>query len=125
MEKQETNKKTSNFENLITLKNILKSNELNAIVANISKSKNMLNNFCKNLKNHEQELRKNANAQKVVEEKVVVEKVENKSATIVDKSAIVQEKHKTFDIDKKKEFNKSKENVVFNKVQQKENGSSL
>ena len=79
MERQETNKKASNFENLITLKNIWRGNELNTIVASISKSKTMLENLCKNLKKHEQNL-KSKPADTVATEKPV-QKVEVKPAT--------------------------------------------
>ena len=119
MEKQETNKKTSNFENLITLNNILKSNELTTIVANISKSKNMLNNFCKNIKNHEQELKKAAQNVKPVEI-IQVESVEKKQSAPAVEKVVNTDRVKNFDSDKKKDFSKSKENIVFNKVQQKD-----
>ena len=110
MEKQETNKKTSNFENLITLNNILKSNELTTIVANISKSKNMLNNFCKNIKNHEQELKKAAQNVKPVEI-IQVESVEKKQSAPAVEKVVNTDRVKNFDSDKKKDFSRNQRSV--------------
>ena len=119
MERQETNKKASNFENLITLKNIWRGNELNTIVANIAKSKNMIENFCKNLKNHEQSLKQKAQTAKVVE-KVAAEKVEEKVETKVVEKSAAPEKTRPANNEFKKDFNRNKENITFNKVQPKD-----
>ena len=119
MEKQETNKKASNFENLITLNNIRRGNELNTIVAGISKSKSMLENLCKNLKKHEQNLKSKPAVAKVPAEKPV-EKVEVKPAPQVTSEKVNVERPRNFEGDKKKEFSKGKDNVTFNKVPAKD-----
>ena len=113
MERQETNKKASNFENLITLKNIWRGNELNTIVASISKSKTMLENLCKNLKKHEQNL-KSKPAATVTTEKPV-QTVEVKPATQTTEKTPV-ERTRNVDGAQKKELSKGKENITFNKV---------
>ena len=122
MERQETNKKASNFENLITLKNIWRGNELNTIVANIAKSKNMIENFCKNLKNHEQNLKQKAQTVvKAVEQPKTVEKVEVKvEPKVVEKVATPEKASRPVNTEFKKDFSRNKENTQFNKVQQKD-----
>ncbi len=126
MERQETNKKaTSAFENLIKLKDIWRGNELNSIVASMAKSKNVLETFCKNLKAHEQNLKNKAivAAQTKVEEKVVANKVETVSQEKVERKLNPQERPaRTFDNDRRRDFNKGKDGVVFNKVQPKDAG---
>jgi len=76
LDKQVENKKAVSFENLKKLNAILGGNELSQIVANIAKSRAALDVFCKNLKNHENSLKK----QTVVNVEPKKESVEEKVA---------------------------------------------
>ena len=117
MGSQENNKQKSvSFENLKKLKSILSGNELNGIVSNIGKSRSSLDVFCKNLKSHENSLKKREQAKRVesVENTVVSEKVQQ----VQDKPQQTnQDKPKTFDRERQNRDTRfNKENVSFNKV---------
>ena len=102
MGNQEKNKAVS-FENLRMLGSILSGNELSGIVSGIAKSRNALDVFCKKLKEHEVQLKK----QKVVE-KAPEEILSNK--TVKQEEPSVKTQNKT---DNVKPINK---NIQFNKV---------
>ena len=78
MGNQEKNKAVS-FENLRKLGAILSSAELSGLVTGISKSRNALDVFCKKLKEHEIQLKKQC--EKVVKE-VKVEVVQQVEPTV-------------------------------------------
>ena len=118
MEKPEVNKQKPIFENLKKLNAIWGGNELNTIVANISKSRNALDTFCKNLKAHENSLKKQ---QSTVDNTVVTSKAEDKSETKnitltkVSQPQQNENRQRTFDRNKK-DFNKVSDNSSFNKT---------
>ena len=120
MKSQEMNKQKSvSFENLKKLNAIWSGNEINSIVSRISKSRSALDSFCKNLKNHEANLKKQASipaVEKATTQTKVVEKTNIVTEEKVDaKVAIVNEKSQ------KKSFEqKPRENIVFNKVPQRD-----
>ena len=119
MEKQENKQKPVTFENLKKLNAIWGGNELNTIVASIAKSRNALDTFCKNLKNHEASLKK----QSVVvapEPKKVEEVVATPVAApvVAQEKPVSQDKQKSFDRENKRDFNKK--DITFNKVPQRD-----
>ena len=64
LENKEKNKQNSvSFENLKKLSSIISGTEMGTLVANISKSKKALDTFCKNLKEHEINLKKKQSAE--------------------------------------------------------------
>jgi len=117
LERQENKQKAVSFENLKKLNAIWGGNELNTIVASIAKSRTALDTFCKNLKSHENNLKKQASTIAPVEKKQKEEIVS--SPVSVREKVISNDKPKTFDRDNKKEFGKGKE-ITFNKVPQKD-----
>ncbi|MBQ7352063.1 MAG: translation initiation factor IF-2 [Clostridia bacterium] len=130
MKSQEnTKQKSVSFDNLKKLNAIWGGNELNSIVARISKSRTALETFCKNLKNKEVELKKQASKQvveeKVVQSKPVVQSVETTVKTSdsnVSKVAKAESSTQSFDRPQKKNFDQkpNKDGLVFNKVQSKD-----
>ena len=118
MEKQEKSKQNGiSFENLKKLSGIISGSELTTIVSNIQKSKVALETFCRNIKEHEAKLKKGEVKAKVSEQPKVAETVETKVEKPVntDTSALNSEK-KSFVIENKT----NKENISFNKVQNKD-----
>ncbi|MGN0961896.1 MAG: translation initiation factor IF-2 [Christensenellales bacterium] len=115
MENQEINKqKAVSFENLKKLNAIWGSNELSSIITRIGKSRSALDTFCKNLKNHEANLKKqtvpsNANETKKIEDikSDVPEKVTKTSQP------------KSTDNSNNRDFNK-KDKIAFNKIPSKD-----
>ena len=110
--------KAVSFDNLKKLNAIWGGNELNAIVARIGKSRSALDVFCKNLKSHEASLKKQAQAIKVASEKLEKEEVvaTPSQEKVVNKPLPKKELPERDN----REF-KKKDNVVFNKVQPKDN----
>ena len=124
MENKEKSKQVS-FGNLKKLSRILSGSEINSLVSNISKSKMALDTFCKNLKEHEANLKKAASTPK--------ETKEDTSAPVIAKEPVVESKvvsqqnfeKKPFDSNKKPENrfannNANNGNMKFNKVGQKD-----
>ena len=110
MGNQEKNKAVS-FENLRMLGTILSGNELSGIVSGIAKSRNALDVFCKKLKDHEIQLKKQKKVEKVVEE-VKVEKpvVENPSPKFQLKNENIKPNNKNVQFNKVSRDNKPREN---------------
>ena len=106
--------KAVSFENLKKLNSIWGGNELNSIVARIGKSRSALDTFCKNLKNHESNLKKQSS------KPVLQENIDSVKAEVVDQVK-TQKPSNTRNNENinNRDFVK-KDNVSFNKVQQKD-----
>ena len=119
MENQEKNKQNSvSFGNLKKLSGIISGTEINSLVSNISKSKMALDTFCKNLKEHENLLKKNAvnNAVTPTQTKSeITSETKNTQATTESKSQIEKTPRPNKTLEKS-----SNQNVKFSKVNQKE-----
>lgn len=121
MENKEKDKQNSvSFGNLKKLKGIISGTEINGLVSNISKSKLALDTFCKNLKDHENNLKKSV--KKAEEQKETTAKIEPKVETT--ESTPKPLETKTFDKNFKKDGNSkfnnqngNNQNIKFNKVQ--------
>jgi len=118
LERQENKQKAVTFENLKKLNAIWGGNELNTIVANIAKSRNALDTFCKNLKSYEATLKKQST--EVVAPIVEIKETEPEQPEVkVVEKEVQKDKPRNLDADKKKDFVKGK-NLNFNKVPQKD-----
>ena len=123
MENKEKNKQNSvSFENLKKLSSIISGTEMGTLVANISKSKKALDTFCKNLKEHEINLKKkqSAEVQKAKAESVQLEQEEPEKVEVeVKPSAPIANKTQNNTASKDKNFVNTS-NLKFNKVPQKD-----
>ena len=113
MENKEKDKQNSvSFGNLKKLKGIISGTEINGLVSNISKSKLALDTFCKNLKDHENNLKKSV--KKAEEQKETTAKIEPKVETT--ESTPKPLETKTFDKNFKKDGNSKFNNQNGNKT---------
>ncbi|MDY5676936.1 MAG: translation initiation factor IF-2 [Eubacteriales bacterium] len=119
MENQEKNKQNSvSFGNLKKLSGIISGSEITALVSNISKSKMALDTFCKNLKEYENTLKKNA-----VKVSSAQTQSTSETADVVKTPQTSVEQKLQFEKTSKpsKAFeNPNTQNIKFNKVNQKE-----
>ena len=132
MENQEKNKNAISIENLKKIGGILSGSELGGIVSGISKSRKVLDDFCKKIKEHEKVLKLNEN-KKTVEPKGVKEVKEvNIESTNVSTTVVSVEKAKTnqntngdhkakpnFEKSDNKQRQPGRDNQSFNKPQNK------
>ncbi len=137
MENKENNKNTVSFANLKKLSGIIGGSELSSLVSNISKSKMALDTFCKNLKEHENKLKKSKVADKETkptqteQKTITAETPVNEVAKEVKQDLPARNDKKPFE----KNFDKAKDrfnnnsnnatnntngNIKFNKVPQKD-----
>ncbi len=119
MENQEKNKQNSvSFGNLKKLSGIISGSEMTALVSNISKSKMALDTFCKNLKEHENTLKKNAVKASSTQTQPASETID----VVKTPQASVEPKPQFEKTSKpNKAFEKpNTQNIKFNKVNQKE-----
>ena len=121
MENQEKNKNSISIENLKMIGSILSGSELGGIVSGISKSRKILDDFCKKLKEHEKVLKQGENNKvkssvELNEEKTEPVKLDNKN--VVEKKVFETKNKQNFEKeDNKARLNQNNDNQNFVKGQ--------